>query len=142
MKTFIAKQKTIKHDSYFIDASGKILGRLATEIACRLKGKHKVEYTPHVDNGDCIIVLNADKILITGNKRSSKIYYRHTGYVGGIKQATFEEMMTRYPERVIKIAVKGMLPKNKLGSIMYRRLKVYKGNKHKHLAQKPQFLDI
>ncbi|MXP51082.1 50S ribosomal protein L13 [Pantoea sp. SoEX] len=142
MKTFTAKKETTKHGIYFIDASGKILGRLASEIARRLSGKHKVEYTAHVDTGDYIIVLNADKILVTGNKRSNKIYYHHSGYPGGIKKSNFEEMIIRSPERIIKIAVKGMLPKNKIGNAMYRKLKVYSGNKHKHLAQKPQFLNI
>ncbi|PPI88593.1 50S ribosomal protein L13 [Candidatus Pantoea edessiphila] len=142
MKTFMAKQKNVQHDNYIIDASGKNLGRLATKIAYLLRGKHKVEYTPHVDIGDYIIVLNAEKILLTGNKRSNKIYYRHTGYIGGIKKSTFEEMIVRNPERVIKIAVKGMLPKTKLGDVMYSKLKVYIGNNHKHVAQKPHLLNI
>ncbi|CNH68805.1 50S ribosomal protein L13 [Yersinia sp. 2544 StPb PI] len=142
MKTFTAKPETVKRDWYVVDANGKTLGRLATELASRLRGKHKAEYTPHVDTGDYIIVLNAEKVAVTGNKRTDKIYYRHTGYVGGIKQATFEEMIARSPERVIEIAVKGMLPKGPLGRAMFRKLKVYAGTEHNHAAQQPQVLDI
>ncbi|AJJ62235.1 50S ribosomal protein L13 [Yersinia aldovae] len=142
MKTFTAKPETVKRDWYVVDADGKTLGRLATELASRLRGKHKAEYTPHVDTGDYIIVLNAEKVAVTGNKRTDKIYYRHTGYVGGIKQATFEEMIARSPERVIEIAVKGMLPKGPLGRAMFRKLKVYAGTEHNHAAQQPQVLDI
>ncbi|MFV9997178.1 MAG: 50S ribosomal protein L13 [Arsenophonus endosymbiont of Dermacentor nuttalli] len=142
MKTFTAKPETVKRDWYVVDADGKTLGRLATEIARRLRGKHKAEYTPHVDTGDYIIVVNAEKVAVTGNKREDKIYYRHTGYIGGIKQATFEEMIVRHPERVIEIAVKGMLPKGPLGRAMYRKMKVYAGSEHKHTAQQPQVLDI
>ncbi|MCG0520762.1 50S ribosomal protein L13, partial [Klebsiella pneumoniae] len=125
MKTFTAKPESVQRDWFVVDATGKTLGRLATELARRLRGKHKAEYTPHVDTGDYIIVLNAEKVAVTGNKRTDKVYYRHTGYVGGIKQATFEEMIARHPERVIEIAVKGMLPKGPLGRAMYRKLKVY-----------------
>lgn len=142
MKTFTAKPETVKRDWYVVDATGKTLGRLASELALRLRGKHKAEYTPHVDTGDYIIVLNADKVAVTGNKRTDKVYYRHTGYVGGLKEATFEEMIARHPERVIEIAVKGMLPKGPLGRAMYRKLKVYAGNEHNHAAQQPQVLDI
>ncbi|AKC32578.1 50S ribosomal protein L13 [Candidatus Pantoea carbekii] len=142
MKTYMAKHITTEKKWYTIDAKGKILGRLATELARRLRGKHKVEYTPHVDMGDYIIVINADKIAITGNKYNKKIYYRHTGYIGGIKQTTFKEMLLRSPERIIEIAIKGMLPKGPLGRAMYRKLKVYAGKEHKHAAQKPQILDI
>ena len=142
MKTFTAKPETVKRDWYVVDATGKTLGRLASELALRLRGKHKAEYTPHVDTGDYIIVLNADKVAVTGNKRTDKVYYRHTGYVGGIKEATFEEMIARRPERVIEIAVKGMLPKGPLGRAMFRKLKVYAGNEHNHAAQQPQVLDI
>ncbi|HGJ5855786.1 50S ribosomal protein L13 [Arsenophonus nasoniae] len=142
MKTFTAKPETVKRDWYVVDADGKTLGRLATEIARRLRGKHKAEYTPHVDTGDYIIVVNAEKVAVTGNKREDKIYYRHTGYIGGIKQATFEEMIARHPERVIEIAVKGMLPKGPLGRAMYRKMKVYAGSDHNHAAQQPQVLDI
>ncbi|QWA13791.1 50S ribosomal protein L13 [Sodalis ligni] len=142
MKTFTAKPKTVKRDWYVVDASGKTLGRLATELASRLRGKHKPEYTPHVDTGDYIIVLNAEKIAVTGKKRTDKIYYHHTGFIGGIKETTFEEMIARHPERVIEIAVKGMLPKGPLGRAMYRKLKVYAGTTHNHAAQQPQVLDI
>ncbi|AEW44712.1 50S ribosomal protein L13 [Serratia symbiotica str. 'Cinara cedri'] len=142
MKTFTATPETCKHTWHLVDADGKILGRLATKIAIRLRGKHKAEYTPHVDTGDYIIVLNADKVSVTGNKRTDKVYYRHTGYVGGIKQATFQEMIARRPERVIEIAVKGMLPKGPLGRAMFRKLKVYAGTQHNHAAQQPCILDI
>ncbi|MFS1562575.1 MAG: 50S ribosomal protein L13 [Candidatus Arsenophonus phytopathogenicus] len=142
MKTFTAKPETVKRGWYVVDADGKTLGRLATEIARRLRGKHKAEYTPHVDTGDYIIVVNAKKVAVTGNKREEKIYYRHTGYIGGIKQATFEEMIARHPERVIEIAVKGMLPKGPLGREMYCKMKVYAGSDHNHAAQQPQVLDI
>ncbi|SPP31897.1 50S ribosomal protein L13 [Arsenophonus endosymbiont of Aleurodicus floccissimus] len=142
MKTFTAKPKTVKRDWYVVDADRKTLGRLATEIARRLRGKHKAEYTPHVDTGDYIIVVNAKKVAVTGNKREDKIYYRHTGYIGGIKQATFEEMIARHPERIIEIAVKGMLPKGPIGREMYRKMKVYAGSAHNHAAQQPHVLDI
>ncbi|UVK77379.1 MAG: 50S ribosomal subunit protein L13 [Sodalis sp. Fse] len=142
MKTFTAKSETVKRNWYVVDANGQILGRLATELARRLRGKHKAEYTPHVDTGDYIIVLNADKVVVTGNKRNGKIYYRYTGHVGGIKEVKFEEMISRHPERVIEIAVKGMLPKNPLGRAMYRKLKIYVGSEHSHAAQQPQVLDI
>ena len=138
MKTFTAKPESVQRDWFVVDATGKTLGRLATELARRLRGKHKAEYTPHVDTGDYIIVLNAEKVAVTGNKRTDKVYYRHTGYVGGIKQATFEEMIARHPERVIEIAVKGMLPKGPLGRAMYRKLKVYAGNEHNHAAQRSE----
>ncbi|MCX8641089.1 50S ribosomal protein L13 [Gilliamella sp. Fer1-1] len=142
MSTFSAKPETVKRDWYVVDAAGKTLGRLATEIASRLRGKHKAEYTPHVDTGDYIIVINAEKVAVTGKKRTDKIYYRHTGYIGGLKEATFKEMIERHPEQVIEIAVKGMLPKGPLGRAMYRKLKVYAGNEHNHAAQQPQVLDI
>ncbi|MBT9432768.1 50S ribosomal protein L13 [Candidatus Sodalis endolongispinus] len=142
MKTFTAKPETVKRDWYVVDAEGKTLGRLATELARRLRGKHKAEYTPHVDTGDYLIVLNADRVAVTGNKRNDKIYYHYTGHGGGIKQATFEEMIARRPESVIEIAVKGMLPKGPLGRAMFRKLKVYAGTEHNHAAQKPQVLDI
>lgn len=142
MKTFVAKPETVKRDWYVVDATGKTLGRLATELASRLRGKHKAEYTPHVDTGDYIIVINAEKVAVTGKKASDKIYYWHTGYVGGIKDATFAEMIQRRPEAVIEIAVKGMLPKGPLGRAMFRKLKVYAGNEHNHAAQQPQVLDI
>jgi len=142
MKTFVAKPEIVKHDWYVVDASGKILGRFATEIARRLCGKHKEEYTPHVDTGDYIIVINAKKIILTGKKNEKKIYFRHTGYVGGIKKITFKKMISDNPEKIIRIAVKGMLPKGSLGRFMYRKMKVYSGITHNHEAQKPKFLNI
>lgn len=142
MKTFSAKPETVKRDWYVVDADGKTLGRLATEIARRLRGKHKPVYTPHVDTGDYIVVVNAEKIHVTGNKAKDKMYYRHTGYVGGIKSISFEKLIDKKPEMVIERAVKGMLPKNPLGRAMYRKLKVYAGPDHNHSAQQPQVLDI
>jgi len=142
MKTFVAKPAEVKHDWYVVDAEGKTLGRLATEIALRLRGKHKAEYTPHVDTGDYIIVINAEKVTVTGNKAKGKIYHHHTGFIGGIKSISFEDLIKRAPERVIEKAVKGMLPKGPLGRAMYRKLKVYAGIEHQHSAQQPQVLDI
>jgi large subunit ribosomal protein L13 len=142
MKTFSAKLNDIKRSWYYIDATNKILGRLASALSYRLRGKHKVEYTPHLDTGDYIIVLNASKILVTGKKKINKIYYHHTGYVGGIKQSRFEEMIDRYPERVIEIAVKGMLPKGPLGRAMLKKLKVFPNEHHDHRAQCPKLLHI
>jgi len=142
MKTFVAKPAEVKRDWFVVDAEGKTLGRLATEIALRLRGKHKAEYTPHVDTGDYIIVINAEKITVTGNKAKGKIYYHHTGFIGGIKSINFEDLIVRAPERVIEKAVKGMLPKGPLGRAMYRKLKVYAGTEHQHSAQQPQVLDI
>ena len=142
MKTFSAKPETVKRDWYVIDATGQTLGRLATEVARRLRGKHKPEYTPHVDTGDYIVIINAEKVCVTGNKNTDKIYYSHTGYPGGIKAISFEKLIARAPERVIEGAVKGMLPKNPLGRDMYRKLKVYAGTEHPHAAQQPQELKI
>jgi len=142
MKTFVAKPAEVKREWFVVDAEGKTLGRLATEIALRLRGKHKAEYTPHVDTGDYIIVVNAEKITVTGNKAKGKIYYHHTGFIGGIKAISFEDLIVRAPERVIEKAVKGMLPKGPLGRAMYRKLKVYAGTEHQHSAQQPQVLDI
>ena len=142
MKTFSAKPAEVKRDWYVIDAAGKTLGRLATEVARRLRGKHKPEYTPHVDTGDYVVIVNAEKVRVTGNKTKDKMYYHHTGYPGGIKEASFEKMIEKAPERVIEIAVKGMLPKNPLGRAMYRKLKVYAGPDHVHAAQQPQILEI
>jgi len=142
MKTFSAKSSNIKKNWYLIDATGKILGRLATELSRYLRGKHKVEYTPHIDTGDYIIVLNAKKILVTGRKNKDKIYYHHTGYIGGIKSFSFGEMIQRCPERIIERAVKGMLPRGPLGRMMFKKLKVYAGNTHNHAAQNPQYLNI
>lgn len=142
MKTFTAKPKNIKHNQYVVDANGKILGRFASAIARILRGKHKSEYTPHVDTGDYVIVLNAEKIIVTGKKSTDKIYYHHTGFSGGIKNLTFSQMISRNPERIIEYAVKGMLPKGPLGRAMYRKLKVYSGTKHGHEAQQPKNLKI
>lgn len=142
MKTFVAKPADVKREWFVVDAEGKTLGRLATEIALRLRGKHKAEYTPHVDTGDYIIVLNAEKITVTGNKAKGKIYYHHTGFIGGIKSINFEDLIQRAPKRVIEKAVKGMLPKGPLGRAMFRKLKVYAGTEHQHSAQQPQVLDI
>ncbi|WJW75854.1 50S ribosomal protein L13 [Thiohalobacter sp. IOR34] len=142
MKTFSAKPETVKRDWYVIDATGKHLGRLATEVARRLRGKHKPEYTPHVDTGDYIIVVNAEKVAVTGRKESDKMYYHHTGYIGNMKSISLGKLREKAPERIIETAVKGMLPKNTLGRAMYRKLKVYAGPEHQHAAQQPQTLDI
>jgi len=142
MTTFSAKPQEVNRGWYVIDAEGKALGRLASEIARRLRGKHKPIYTPHVDTGDYIIVVNADKVAVTGNKASDKMYHHHTGYIGNLKSASFAQMQARAPGRVIELAVKGMLPKNPLGRAMFRKLKVYAGPEHKHSAQQPQALEI
>ena len=142
MKTISAKADDVKRDWFLVDADGKTLGRLATEIARRLRGKHKAIYTPHVDTGDYIVVINAEKVRVSGNKAKDKIYYRHSGYMGGLKETNFNDMIERSPERVIEIAVKGMLPRNPLGREMYRKLKVYAGAQHQHAAQQPQPLEI
>ena len=142
MKTYSAKAETVERDWFLVDADGKTLGRLATEIARRLRGKHKAVYTPHVDTGDYIVVINAEKVKVTGNKAKDKIYYSHSGYMGGLKQINFEDLVQKAPERVIETAVKGMLPKNPLGRAMFRKLKVYAGTAHKHTAQQPQVLEI
>lgn len=142
MKTFIAKNETVQRDWYLVDASGKTLGRLSAEIAHRLRGKHKPVYTPHIDTGDYIIVVNAEKIAVTGKKLTDKLYHRFTGYIGNLKTETLGQALERHPERVIEMAVKGMLPKNILGRAMYRKLKVYKGTEHPHAAQQPQPLEL
>lgn len=142
MKTFSAKPETVKRDWYIVDADGKTLGRLATEIARRLRGKHKAEYTPHVDTGDYIVVVNAEKIRVTGNKAKDKMYYNHSGFIGGLKSISFEKLIAKKPEQVIERAVKGMLPKNPLGRAMFRKLKVYAGPNHQHTAQQPQVLEL
>ena len=142
MKTFVAKPETVKRDWYVVDAEGKTLGRLATEIARRLRGKHKPEFTPHVDTGDYIIVINAEKVAVTGNKAAGKMYYAHSGFPGGIKSISFEKLIVRKPEMVIESAVKGMLPKGPLGRAMYRKLKVYAGAEHQHTAQQPKPLEL
>ena len=142
MKTFSAKAETVQRDWYVVDADGKTLGRLSSEISRRLLGKHKHVYTPHVDTGDYIVVVNAEKVAVTGNKLADKKYHRFTGYIGNLKTETLGQALERHPERVIEIAVKGMLPKNPLGRAMYRKLKVYAGPEHPHAAQQPQVLDI
>ena len=142
MKTISAKAETVQRSWYMIDADGQTLGRLATEVARRLRGKHKTEYTPHVDTGDFIVVVNAEKVKVTGRKASDKMYYRHTGHPGGLKEANFTKMIERSPEKVIELAVKGMLPRNPLGRAMYRKLKVYAGQEHPHDAQQPETLTL
>ena len=142
MKTYSANSQTVQRNWYVVDAADKTLGRLASRIALYLRGKHKPEYTPHVDTGDYIVVINADKVKVTGNKFTDKKYYRHSGFPGGIKEMTFDKLQAKKPESVIEIAVKGMLPKNSLGREMFRKLKVYSGAKHQHAAQQPQPLDL
>ena len=135
MKTFSAKNETAQHNWFVVDADGKTLGRLAGAIAHRLRGKHKPEYTSHVDTGDYIVVINAEKVRVTGKKLTDKIYYHHTNHIGGIKAISFEKLIEKAPERTIQIAVKGMLPKGPLGRAMFKKLKVYAGNEHPHAAQ-------
>jgi large subunit ribosomal protein L13 len=142
MKTFSAKAEEVQHDWFVVDAQEKTLGRLASEIAHRLRGKHKAEYTPHVDTGDYIVVINAEKIKVTGAKTTDKMYYSHTGYPGGLKSISFDKLIEKAPERVLQSAVKGMLPRNPLGRAMFRKLKVYAGSEHPHMAQQPQPLNI
>lgn len=142
MKTFSAKLHSVKRNWYIIDATNKTLGRLATRVVCFLRGKHKVEYTPHIDTGDYIIIVNAKKVILTGNKSKKKLYYRHTGYVGGIKSVTFEQMMDKHPERVIRLAVKGMLPRGILGRSVLKKMLVYASSEHNHSAQKPSILHV
>lgn len=142
MKTFVAKPETAQHDWYVVDAANKTLGRLATQIARYLRGKHKPEYTPHVDTGDYIVVINADKVTVTGRKTKEKVYEHYTGYPGGLKSITFEKLQAKFPERIIEKAVKGMLPKNPLGYAMYKKLKVYAGTEHPHAAQQPKSIDF
>ncbi|KAB2320275.1 50S ribosomal protein L13 [Betaproteobacteria bacterium SCN1] len=142
MKTYSAKPAEVKRDWYVVDADDKVLGRLASEIARRLRGKHKPEYTPHVDTGDYIVVVNADKMRVTGNKELDKKYYRHSGYPGGIYETTFGKMQARFPGRALEKAVKGMLPKGPLGYAMIKKMKIYAGAEHPHTAQQPQPLEI
>lgn len=142
MKTFSAKAEDVARDWFVVDAAGKTLGRLASEIAHRLRGKHKAEYTPHVDTGDYIVVINCEKVRVSGAKTTDKMYYHHTGYIGGIKSISFEKLIDKAPERVIQSAVKGMLPRNPLGRAMFKKLKVYAGDAHPHAAQQPQALNI
>ena len=142
MKTYTAKPETVRREWFLVDAEDKTLGRLASEIARRLRGKHKPVYTPHVDTGDYIVGINADKIRVTGNKETDKMYYRHTGYIGSLKSISLDKLRALHPERIIESAVKGMLPKNPLGRSMFKKLKVFAGATHSHAAQQPQPLDI
>ncbi|WP_290925509.1 50S ribosomal protein L13 [Halodesulfovibrio sp.] len=142
MKTFSPKPEDITREWFVVDAEDQILGRLATQIAHRLRGKHKPEFAPHVDNGDFIVVVNCEKIKVTGNKMADKMYYRHTGFPGGLKEANLETMLEKKPEDVIRKAVQGMLPKNRLGRAIMKKLKVYVGTEHPHAAQNPQALEL
>lgn len=142
MKTFSAKPDAVQRDWFLVDATGKTLGRLAAELASRLRGKHKPEYTPHVDTGDYIVVVNAEKVQVTGKKATDKIYYSHSEFPGGIKEISFEKLIDKAPTRALEIAVKGMLPHNPLGRAMFKKLKVYAGTEHPHTAQQPQTLNI
>jgi large subunit ribosomal protein L13 len=142
MKTFSAKHDEVERHWYLVDATNKTLGRLSTEIANRLRGKHKPIYTPHVDTGDYIVVVNASKIRVTGNKMTDKIYYKHSGYVGNMKSMNLETMLEKNPERVIMKSVKGMLPKNKLSNAMLKKLRVFAGPEHNHISQKPEVLEL
>lgn len=142
MKTFSAKPQEVDRRWILIDADGKTLGRLASEIAKRLRGKHKPEYTPHVDTGDYIVVINAEKLRVTGAKRTDKVYYRHSGYIGGLKATNFERLIERKPIRVLETAVRGMLPKNPLGRAMFRKLRIYAGPNHPHTAQQPEVVQL
>jgi len=142
MKTFVAKPHEVTRDWFVIDAKDKVLGRVASEVARRLRGKHKPEFTPHVDTGDYIVIINASDIVVTGNKAHAKKYFRHTGYPGGIRETNFEKMQARFPDRAIQKAVKGMLPKGPLGYAMIKKLKVYAGAEHPHTAQQPKPLEF
>jgi large subunit ribosomal protein L13 len=142
MTTVSAKPAEVRREWYVVDAEGKTLGRLASELARRLRGKHKAQYTPHVDTGDYIVVVNAEKIRVTGNKLTDKMYHHHTGYIGNLKSMNLEKLLAKAPERVIGYAVKGMLPRNPLGRAMFKKLRVYAGPEHRHQAQQPQPLDI
>ena len=142
MKTFSANESSITREWFVVDATGKTLGRMATEIARRLRGKHKAEYTPHFDTGDYIVVVNAEKVTVTGNKFEDKTYYHHTGYVGNLKSIKFKDLQAKKPEEIIKKAVRGMLPKGPLGRTMAKKMKVFAGSEHTHSAQQPKVLDI
>ena len=142
MKTFSAKSHEVKRDWYIVDATNQVLGRVAAEIARRLRGKHKPEFTPHVDTGDYIVVVNVDKLRVTGNKAKDKLYHRHSTYPGGLYTTSFEKMQAKHPERVLQLAVKGMLPKGPLGYAMIKKMKVYAGGEHPHSAQQPKTLPI
>ena len=142
MKTYTATPSTIKRDWYVVDATDKVLGRLASEVARRLRGKHKPQYTPHMDTGDYVVIVNAEKIRVTGNKAEDKIYYSHSGYPGGLKQINFAKLLQKAPTKIIERAVKGMLPKGPLGRTIFRKLKVYAGPEHKHTSQQPVPLEL
>lgn len=142
MKTFSAKPHEVRREWLVVDAAGKTLGRLSSEIARRLRGKHKPEFTPHVDTGDYVVVINAEKIAVTGRKMSDKMYYHHTGYIGNLKSTNLETLLEKHPERVIQQSVKGMMPKNPLGRAMLKKLKVYAGDQHPHSAQQPRALEL
>ncbi len=142
MSTFVAKPAEVKREWFVVDAEGKTLGRMSAEIAARLRGKHKAEYTPHVDCGDYIVVINAEKIVVTGNKRENKLYHHSTGYIGNLKTTSFEKMITDHPTRPVEKAIKGMLPRGPLGRAMLKKLKVFAGSEHTHTAQQPKVLDI
>ena len=142
MKTFVAKEAELDKKWYLVDAENKVLGRLASRIASRLRGKHKAVFTPHADTGDFIVVINAEKISITGSKPANKVYYRHTGHIGGLKEITAEKLLAKKPSEVLRLAVKGMLPKNSLGRRQLKKLKIYAGPEHPHEAQKPERLEI
>jgi len=142
MKTFVAKEAELDKKWYLVDAENKVLGRLASQIASRLRGKHKAVFTPHADTGDFIVVVNAEKISITGSKPAKKVYYRHTGHIGGLKEITAEKLLAKKPTEVLRLAVKGMLPKNSLGRRQLKKLKIYAGPEHPHEAQKPERLEI
>jgi large subunit ribosomal protein L13 len=142
MKTFVAKEAETDRKWYLVDAQNKVLGRLASQIASRLRGKHKPIFTPHADTGDFVVVINAEKVSLTGSKAAEKVYYHHTGYVGGLKEITAQKLLAKKPGEVLRLAVKGMLPKNSLGRRQLRKLKIYAGSEHPHEAQKPRKLEI
>ncbi len=142
MKTYMANKQNVEHKWYVVDAADQTLGRLSTQVAAILRGKHKPTYTPHVDCGDNVVIINADKIKLTGKKWDDKKYYRHSGYNGGLKETSAKDMMAKHPTRMVELAVKGMLPKTKLGNAMYKKLYVYAGTEHKHEAQKPEVLEL
>ena len=142
MKTYSAKTKQVPQNWLLLDASGQTLGRMAAEIASRLRGKHKAEFTPHVDTGDYVVVINAEKVAVTGNKSKDKLYHSHSGYPGGLKAVSFEKLQKKAPERIIQLAVKGMLPRTPLGRTMFKKLKVYAGGDHPHTAQQPQAVKL
>ena len=142
MRTYSAKSSDIKHNWYIVDAKDKVLGRLASRVASVLRGKHKPDFTPHMNTGDCVIIINAEQIRVTGRKMQDKIYYRHTGYIGGIKEMNFAKMQQKFPTRAVEFAVKGMLPKGPLGYKMFKNLKVYRDEAHKHSAQQPISLEL